>query len=101
MIEPPDQDDEVAFILSLSTTQVKSTAVSLGHGAACSACKASKWILASYEDKPTILNIPMVNNPDLAAWFFNMQCTQCGLSKLISVSVIVDKLRSMEPQDGQ
>lgn len=101
MVDTPDQDDEVAFILGLSQHQVKAAATGLGHDSECPTCKKNAWALASHEGKPCILNIPLVNIPGLAAWYFSMQCLTCGHCKLISASVIADQAKSMETADGQ
>lgn len=98
MIETPDKEDEAAFILGLTTAQVKSAAISLGHDSACPSCKKTGWILATSEGKPCILNTPVVTAAGLAMWHFCMQCSYCGLSKFISAGTIADQVKSTEAQ---
>ncbi|HGM5018390.1 TPA: hypothetical protein ACKPYW_002801 [Pseudomonas aeruginosa] len=81
-------NDRTERVLELTFQQVKAAIHRLKHDGPCQNCGSTSWALSSYEGRPNIVNLPIVNTEDLAHWAYYLTCRKCGAARLVDAAYV-------------
>ena len=79
-------EERAQNVLELSFERVTEILNRMGNDGPCANCRTAIWALSSYEGRPNVVNLPIVNAKGMAHWAFYLTCRTCGAARFVDAA---------------